>query len=441
MLIVFVLLILALLAKDTMPLGDRYILRGLSEGIALLVGCGGIAMSGIHGLTWRHAGLGLYLAALILAVPQAEDILVVGFQVLAVMAIVAFSFAFLNEARLNRRLTLHVARAMLVALTLVCLASLIVQYWHPDNAYEQTFEGPRFRGLFSKPAMMGAASGLLLGLGLFVTWNWGIRILALVTAFPCLLLTHSRTFWVAAMVATGIAGFGYLRWRVVRSLAGVALIMVIVCLCLGIGSQLRLDSLKQSSLLRQDSIETFSGRTVMWKQALQQYWKHPWLGYGFTAGGMTLEERDRRGSSVVTLGSPSQGSLTLHNGYVQALLDSGGIGAALYAGVIISALICFVIYDRNRQYGGEFYCLLFLAIANLGETVIFGAGVLHGVWYWYLTVLALSLPSLVSPGAIRKPLGSVVQSAQQAGKPAGYFEIPLPAARRFSIVAPRKGLS
>ena len=178
----------------------------------------------------------------------------------------------------------------------------------------------------------------------------------------------------------------------------------------------------------------------MWAQALPQYWKHPWLGYGFTTGGTTLEEPQRGGISAVSQRSPSQGSLTLHNGYLQALLDSGAIGAALYTLMIISALVCFLRYDRHRRYGAEFYCLLFLAVANLGETVIFGAGVLHGVWYWYLTVLALALPSLASAGASARALAGparAVPVGQSAGSPVA-MKSP---AVRFPLVASPKGSS
>lgn len=392
MLVVFVLLVLALLTKDATPLGDRYVVRALSEGMALLVGCAWIATSGVRGVTWRHAILGLYVGALVLAIPQAANPLYVGLQILALVAIVLFSFAFLDAATRDPRLPAHAARTMLVALTVVCIASLMLRYWNPSLTYEQTYEGPRFRGLFSKPAMMGAAAGLLLGLSLFVTWNWGVRVIALAASLPCLVLTGSRTFWAAAVVSMGVAALRYVRWRWAFLPAGALLIVVVVCV--GIVADIRVTSQQQEKIFRQDSIGTFSGRTSIWTQALQRYGEHPWLGVGFTAGGMVLDEGIRRGTVVeASPQSPSRGSVTLHNGYLQALLDSGGVGAALYVAVIISALACFLLYDQGKQYAAEFYCLLFLAVANLGETVIFGAAVLHGVWFWYLSVLALTISS------------------------------------------------
>jgi O-antigen ligase len=422
MLIAFALLILALLAKDATPLGDRFVLRAVSEGAALLMGCAWLLTSGARGVTWRHVILALYVGTLVLAIPQASNPMYVALQVLALVSVVLFSLAFVDAAAQDTRMTRYAVRTLLVALTVVCIASLIARYWHPEFTYEQTFEGPRFRGLFSKPAMMGAASGLLLGLGLFVAWNWGIRITALAASLPCLVLTGSRTFWVAGLLALGVASVRYVRWRWAYVSAGAIVLLAVVCV--GIAADLRMTPQQQAMVFRQGSIDTFSGRTAMWTQALQQYWESPWLGHGFTAGGMTLD-RESRGLSAIASSphTPLQGSVTLHNGYVQALLDSGGVGALLYVAVIFSALMCFVRHDRNRQYAAEFYCLLFLAIANFGETLIFGAAVLHGVWFWYVTVLGLTLPSLTgrqTESYAERPDGG---RSHEAGPPAARYPI------------------
>ena len=429
MLPVFILLILALLAKDATPLGDRFILRALSEGTALLVGCGWLVLSGFRGITWRHASLGLYIGVLFMAIPLAENPLYVGLQVLALIGIVAFSFAFLSHAAQDRRLTVYAVRTMLASLTVVCLASLILRFWYPDLTYEQTFEGPRFRGLFSKPAMMGAASGILLGLSLFVPWNWGLKGAGIAASLSCLFLTGSRTFWVAAAVSLGAAAFRYVQWRQRLSAAIAVLLVAVACVGILVGSQVT--SGQRAKIFRQDSIESLSGRTSLWAQGLQRYWEHPWLGNGFTVGGTVFNERSWSGMGGK---SPTQSAATLHSGYVQALLDSGGIGAALYVAVIISALLCFLRYDRGKQYAAEFYSLLFLAIANFSETIIFGVAVLHQVWFWYVTVLAFTLPSITP----HLPLSERADDGLQGARPDGQIGITHPARpqepRRFPLV-------
>jgi len=392
MLPVFILLILALLIKDATPLGDRFILRALSEGTALLVGGGWLLLSGFRDFTWRHATLVVYLGVLVMAIPLAENPMYVGLQVLALVGVVTFSVAFFSHAARDRRLTDYAVRTMFVALTVVCLSSFVLRFWYPNLTYEQTFEGPRFRGFFSKPAMMGAASGLLLGLSLFVPWNWGMKGAGIVASLPCLFLTGSRTFWVAASASMVIASFRYVSWRKWLTVSVAVLMVAVVCVGLVVGSQVT--SEQRAKIFRQDSIESLSGRTSLWAEGLQRFWEHPWLGNGFTAGGTVFTERSWRGMGGELSKSQTERAATLHSGYVQALLDSGGIGAALYMAVIISALLCFLRYDGGKQYAAEFYCLLFLAIANLSETIISGAAVLHQVWFWYVTVLAFSLPSL-----------------------------------------------
>ena len=259
-----------------------------------------------------------------------------------------------------------------------------------------------------------------------------MRIIAILASLPCLALTGSRTFWIAGLAALCAASLRYVRWNLIHVSVG-ALILVIA-VCVGIAADVRVTAQQQAMLFRQGSIDTFSGRTSIWTQALQQYWEAPWVGHGFTAGGLTLD-RESHGLSAVasSLQAPLQGSVTLHNGYVQALLDSGGIGALLYAALIMIALVCYVRHDRERRYAAEFYCLLFLAIANLGETVIFGAAVLHGVWFWYVTVLALTLPSLTRKRT--EPCVDLVaddgRDQQDGSRPPDAMPVP---ARRYPIV-------
>ena len=430
MFLVFVLLILALLAKDATPLGDRYILRGASEGLALLVGGGWIALSGLRILNWQHMLLGLYIMALFLAVPFVLNPLYVSLQVLAVVAVMLFSLAFMDAAEHDPHLLLKAARTMFLAIAVVCLGSLALKAWHPGLAYEDTFEGLRFRGLFGKPAMMGTASGLLLGLSLFLDWNWFIRACAFAVALPCLYLTGSRTYWIAAAISIIIVGIRYVRWR--WMFVPIGAVLFVIALCIGILGDIHFTSQKQAQIFRQDSIETLSGRTAIWTEALNRYREHPWLGFGFTAGGVAAGERNRPGAVSLSSQFITQGSVTLHNGYLQALLDSGAIGGGLYVSVIGLSLVSLLLYDKAKRHAPEFYSLLFLAFANLGETVIFGAGVLHGVWYWYVTVLALTLPSLTKVSSI-----SPKPDENYGISPVASKQVP----RRFPIAQSKKAWS
>ncbi len=48
--------------------------------------------------------------------------------------------------------------------------------------------------------------------------------------------------------------------------------------------------------------------------------------------------------------------------------------------------------QRDRHVGAPILaCLLFLAIANVGESLIFAGATPHSVFYWYLAILSARL--------------------------------------------------
>jgi hypothetical protein len=81
----------------------------------------------------------------------------------------------------------------------------------------------------------------------------------------------------------------------------------------------------------------------------------------------------------------------MHSGFFQSLLDSGAIGTLLYISIIIGAVVAMIRYDRLRAYPSVFFTVVFLAVANFGETVIFTAGTFPSVYFWYLAVFAFAL--------------------------------------------------
>ena len=139
--------------------------------------------------------------------------------------------------------------------------------------------------------------------------------------------------------------------------------------------------------LRTDSLENMSGRTEIWAFALKRSLDRPLLGYGFTTGDHAFV-RDASDSSAKFLLDTAR--YTLHNGYIQALLDSGIFGALLYVVVVLKALVGFY-KSQSKFMSAPFFALLFLAIANLGESVMFSAATFSSLLAWYLVVFGLSI--------------------------------------------------
>jgi O-antigen ligase len=390
----FIILLIALLAKDILPIGDRYVLRGLSEGIALAIGAGWVLTHQFHLFAKRYVLVFLYLAVLFLTAIVSQRPFFVMLQVMCLGAVILFFIAYHEASALDRDTSSWNLFTVGCAFALVCLGSLVLLAARPQLAFEVTTEGNRFRGLFSEPAMMGAVSGLLIGLVAFGRFSWLIRIIGALAAVPCLYLTGSRTSWGAAAVGLLITGMIYIRQK--RAwMSGLAFVGVIGSLGLVV-LDLKMASETPSHVIRSNSIGTLSGRTALWEVALKKYQDSPLLGYGFTTGSDALasDMGDTLSTAFGVADRSQQKLFSLHSGYIQALLDSGILGATLYIAILGSALWRLFRYDLKRRHGAEMYCLIFFSISNVTDTIIFGAAVFYEVFYWYLSILALGIVGL-----------------------------------------------
>jgi O-antigen ligase len=390
----FIILLIALLAKDILPLGDRYVLRGVSEGIALAVGAGWLVTHQFHLFARRYVLAFLYLAILLLTAFVSQRPFFVILQVMCLASVILFFIAYLEASALDRDNSRWNLFTVGCAFALVCMGSLVLLVARPQLAFEVTTEGNRFRGLFNEPAMMGAVSGLLIGLVAFGRFSWLVRIIGALAAIPCLYLTGSRTSWGAAAAGLFITGIIYIRqkraWMIGLAFVGVIGSLGAVILDLHIASE------TSSHVIRSNSLGTLSGRTALWELALNKFQDSPLLGYGFTTGSDALasDMGDALSTAFGVLDRSQQKLFSLHSGYIQALLDSGVLGVTLYLTILGSAFWRLFQYDHERRHGAEMYCLVFFSISNLTDTIIFGAAVFYEVFYWYLSILALGCVGL-----------------------------------------------
>ena len=395
---VFITLLVALFAKDILPIGDRYILRGVSEGLALAVGAGWLITHQFHGFAKRYVLILSYLATLVLTAFVSQRPFFVILQVLSLASVTLFFIAYVESSALDRDTFRWNLLTVGCVFLLVCVGSLVLLVARPQLAFEITPEGNRFRGLFNEPAMMGAVSGLLVGLAAFGRLSWLIRISGALAAIPCLYLTGSRTSWGAAAAGLLIIGIIYIRqkraWMIALAFVGVIGILGLIIIDVHLASE------TQSKVIRSGSVGTLSGRTVLWELALKKFQDSPLLGYGFTTGSDALasDMGDRLSTAFGVADRSQQKAFSLHSGYIQALLDSGVIGAGLYLAILGVALWRLFRYDEERHHGAEMYCLVFFSISNLTDTIIFGAAVFYEVFYWYLSIMALGVAGFAREG-------------------------------------------
>lgn len=392
--------LLALLIKDTSFTGDTYILRGLSQGMSLVLGAYWFLTKSGR-VKWRkYFGLLLFLFTISVGVIGARDQFYTGLQV-ASLGASCLLFTAYNESQLARRernQTLY--KFVLLAGVVVLTVSLAATRLWPSIAYyHDSIEGiTRFRGLYGQPASMGSFAGIIVGVATFSSGSWWIRVPAIVLSLLCLAMTSSRTFWVAWLAATCFMLLWLAQRKRLQVITGLLFLLIIAGAVIT-AFDLRPSVKTTQGALRSDSIGNLTGRVGVWQYAFEKFKERPLLGYGFTTGDDAFKElSNTRTSKVAMAPDASKISTTrysLHNGYIQALLDSGLIGAFLYLAILSTAIIK-ILATHDKQMAGALYVLIFVAVANMGESVMFSAAVFPSLLAWYFVVFGLSLQKSTS---------------------------------------------
>ncbi len=398
--VVLFILIVALIAKDISYLGDPYIMRGTAQALCLFMGGLWLTHHFSVNLLKRYWAIIGYLLVLLLAIYGTRDPIYVTLQVVSLAAMVIFAIAYFesrNRGPLSRRTNATLIKTTVFTYGIIAWLSLVAASYWPSVAYLDIDAGNiagiqvRFRGLFSQAGMMGTAAGLLVVLSLFGIKGLFSKLILVFPGIVWLAMTSSRTYWVAALVAAGLTRWSYYRsgriWIFAATAAGLFAMATVAAL------DIPFDTKAIGKLARVESVSNLTGRVQLWQRAVKAFEAHPYLGNGFTAGAVGLEEEvyGRSISEPSKLSSRGMGRTTMHSGYIQSLLDSGAIGTIFYVLVIALSIRAFYRHDKERAFPAEFAGLIFLSVANLGEAAIYSASVFSSVLFWILAVFAFSL--------------------------------------------------
>jgi O-antigen ligase len=385
----FALLTVTLLVRATQFAPDVYVLRGLAQSLCLLVGISWLIRNPIQTTIFRYWMFFAYLLVLLSGCPLSLNPTYVLFQTFSLLAIIVFAIAIV-EARFEPH---RIEKITMFCLAAVCCGSLIFLIVYPDQAYlHQVFDSHRFRGLVGQPGALAAISGMLLGLAIFSHRLVPVyRTILILVSLLCLFLTGARTFWLASAVAFPITGLRYGSRKLF-----VAVGTMLFCVMVTLGYMLTDTAATNQALgriTRAESLGTMTGRTLLWQAAFEKFWNRPLLGYGFGRAADAFREgsSSEDGMMEIAPGVWQDSSFTMHNGYLQTLLDSGLLGALIYMYIIGIGVSRMVKYDKCRSYPGTFFVICFLAISNMGQSVIFTAAVFPSVYFWYCAVFAISL--------------------------------------------------
>lgn len=382
--------------KDTSQIINPLVLRGVAQGVCLFIGIMWIITHLKIVILLKYWPVFGYLFISIISgifSPRIEHALL---QSASLIAICLFFIAFF-EIQSKKKIDSYnlYFNTTIILYAVVCLISILLiklnysyVYGRVGNWFDPTV-GMRFRGLFAAAGIMAAVSGLLIGLALFKDGKLWWRIPVFFFGFVCLALTQSRTFWVSTFIATVTTLWIY-KPRL-KAVLVVAVLSSSLILSLIVMTGLSIDTKNIEEVTRSDSISNLSGRTKLWDEAIDRFTESPLIGYGSTIGSYAL--RGSADKNTFNLGKITDRSLsrdTLHNGYLQAILDLGFLGFVFYILIFVIALKRLLTYDRIDSYATVFYIIVFMAIGNLGESIIYSASVSHSIIFWCAVILALS---------------------------------------------------
>jgi O-antigen ligase len=388
------------LAKDVAYLGAASdIARLASIGLAGLAGA--ISASAVLFSSRAQQLLPIigYLCCLMIPVTYALDSQYVLYHVVSLLCVILGAIAAFSGDEKRRLVVLRtIALYTSVAISLVILIGFAGLWLWPERVWEYPAgDVARFRGVMPKAGGLSLIAVVLIGLVWFRFRSNVVRILLIGAAVVALVMAGSRTPVIAALVAAAAVGLRYqvLTRKFVTFAAGSALVLVSAMW----SGALSIQKSELDSLTRAGSIGTLSGRFDLWTQGLAASESSPLFGHGLTMGSVALAKVGTiHDVAVDGLGggygfdSRDASKVTLHNGYLQSLLDSGIIGLALYVAIILVSIWRVYARDVNRRYGVVMYLLIVFATANLAENVIQSVSTIYGLLFWVFAVAALSLP-------------------------------------------------
>lgn len=272
----------------------------------------------------------------------------------------------------------------------VLFSDLLVIFWTLTATFSIGFgldflEGlqwnRRLSGLYINPNMAGllALTATGIGWGLYKERRQKIILVGLAICLLTLMASQSRTA-ILALVATAL-------WLAIRSgISGLARGLSITLLVASIGFLFYLHvgdrDLGDSPVVDRFSIETggsmLGGRLEYWSRTLDLWSDRPILGYGFRSTAALATSTDR-----ANLGS-------IHNAYLQTLLELGLLGAFVFLGLNFALLSVAFRAPVNGISAGLVFVVAAGLLSQLGESATLGTGQAMPWLFWPLGAAATS---------------------------------------------------
>ncbi|HEX6962808.1 MAG TPA: O-antigen ligase family protein [Lacipirellula sp.] len=266
----------------------------------------------------------------------------------------------------------------LIAITVVVLAGfvgvgLLAEVAH--GTFRPWRNDYRFSGT-CHPNDQGLQCALLALAAWFMAWEgrdrpW-LRRLLIAGALAGLALSKSRTTLLALVIAAAVAlvlrSRGLQRWLL---LSGGAAALSVVGILMSFASVAALDQTADVAAMgRRQNINSLTGRLPLWHELSKAAEEAPLVGHGY--GAFWGEKNVLRYSEIFSWHIPHG-----HNAYLDLVLATGFVGAALYvAWVLAAAAAAAVRHERTGQAGYLFVASLIVMslVHGVTESKFPGAG-------------------------------------------------------------------
>ena len=320
---------------------------------------------GPHGRALRSFATPWFLglaAWLALSVPLSQDPATSGKRLALTGAVMvaAACLPLLARSRADLRNLLAAAAMVLLA---ACYLGLLLA---PELSIHQTTDvvepmlAGNWRGVFSHKNAAAAIMAMLVFIGIAVARSGLVAVGLLIAALSGLFVIGSEGKSAAALLVTVLAITGLFTW--VRSFTGRLLLTLAPLLAINLFSVGTVVSEPLAALVRALPVDsTFTGRTDVWRFAIDALGARPLIGYGFAAFWNNVSVRASADDGSTWAGYASHS----HNGYLDTAVTLGLPGLAL-------VLVLFVVaplrdLQRIRTAGGaDPFALMFLQIWLFG---------------------------------------------------------------------------
>ena len=217
---------------------------------------------------------------------------------------------------------------------------------HNEAEVLELINAGSWRGHFSHKNIAGPAMIVLIIYNLYLLRrdDYLIPALNIVLATIFLIFSNNKTSIGLIVIALLVAEIiRFVRLLPLQYLA--AIIPVGLMLLLTVGTVVSLPV--QDFVTGLISDPTFTGRTEIWKFALEQLRAHPWVGFGFDTF-WNMSHLINGGYEIETWASRAGHA---HNGYINLMMTTGLIGIMLF---IVWMLFCPLLdYHRSQKSGND----------------------------------------------------------------------------------------